>query len=179
MSSWKIAGSPMPGPDRMVYVEKATVGLRMDGAALRQGLEAMEWRYSVVLADEMVRLQDAYFASENNRVLVEWYDAYSGWKVGYWTMNEPVIGKRQTHNFLSVTIRFTPVYRFSSINPDDIVAWDGDTVLRFTPVGIAPLGIVGIHSIGRPTLYAGLVVNTTLRPVSIVGTHAIGSAEIG
>lgn len=102
---WALNGTPIPGPDAVVYTEMAA-SLRMDGVPIRQGMLAMDWQYQSMLIDDYALILAAWTYPV---CTVVWLDAMGSWQTSDWCVAKPHIGKRSGFHAQDVVMRFTPI----------------------------------------------------------------------
>ncbi len=128
---WKISAVNVPGPDSVSYLEPQALGLRLDSFAVRQGIRGLEWRYTTITSDEMKILLDLWRQCEGHAVTVGYIDPITGeFTEGWFSYAQPLIGRRRTFLYDSVSIRFLPGY-------------------RSTPVGFSTLAMPSVPGMGR------------------------------
>jgi hypothetical protein len=107
-AEWALNGTPIFGPDAVTYQETPTMGIRLDGAAQRQGTTALEWRYQVLPIAELSSLIAIWTATYPVTV-VRWLTPKGDWVDTPWCMQQPQIGRRSGYHAYDIVIRFTPV----------------------------------------------------------------------
>ena len=154
---WAINGQEIPGPDKVVYLERGAT-IRLDGVAERQGFPSMEWQYATLNAEDMSLLLVLWNSVRNINPNVVWYTQYDGWQSGNFQMHQPVIGRRRNYLYDSVAVRFSPKYRGVEVAPDNtVIAADG-SMSRFQVPIMAPEPIIARASVYSPSI--GLPTNT-------------------
>ena len=107
-AEWALKGTPVFGPDGVSYQETHIIGIRLDGAAYRQGPMAMEWRYQVLPIAELSVILSIW-EETYPMTTVRWLTPGGVWMTSPWCMQQPQIGRRSGYHAYDLVIRFTPV----------------------------------------------------------------------